>query len=619
MSGLAIIKQDDFAAGILRGVAPDVQPGLGVFNSLNGLYDDDGDIYKRGGTGYYSTLPAFQINGLTFLWTGFLSNKAVQLAADKDTMYALDAAKKPVAIGGAGSLPVLPAITANTLFMPNRVAWGGSAKQLYNTGTITVDPATTTVTGAGTAWSANVEAGMLLWDANTPANAKLKDYYRVVSVVDNTHLTLDRKPITTTGAAVAALDYFVSSTMTWTPPASLPAGGTLHLAAIAGRLVVASGNRIAFSEANKPWSFLADDYHDLPQGVLVMGLGTIRDTLQVFTNYGLWSITNLSYNLTDAVGNIQQILSLLAPELSLWHESGLTEWAGRVIAPCIDRVYLIDGMSAPVSLSDSVTPLYMQYIRGGFRPGGTKVFRNTFFLPVVKPDATATPEIMFACRVNRPVKGRLTYYPWTVLTGHAAGAVSLDVALVTQAPMLLAAHKDGRVSNFTDLFAPSRANAYDADGTVAEFDVETRDFPTGSGQPNHVRRVRLRYTLEAADIGLPRIDAGYSTGSRAQDYEAVAKQGTYAQIKAAYANYTALFRGLGWVSGLPPSAGDPDRFWSLMDPEKLTAPGVDPATWWLRPVSRSRYIRARFRISDPVGKLVIHHIDLSVRPATHSR
>jgi hypothetical protein len=34
---------------------------------------------------------------------------------------------------------------------------------------------------------------------------------------------------------------------------------------------------------------------------------------------------------------------------------------------------------------------------------------------------------------------------------------------------------------------------------------------------------------------------------------------------------------------------------------------------------RTRYVRTRFRVTDPVAKLVLHHVDLSVRPATHNR
>jgi hypothetical protein len=86
--------------------------------------------------------------------------------------------------------------------------------------------------------------------------------------------------------------------------------------AIAGRLVVAAGNVVAFSEADNRSSL---QRRRLPRAAgrrRHHGPEAIEDTLLVFTNFGLWSITNMAYNLTDAAGNVQQSLSLLVPELS---------------------------------------------------------------------------------------------------------------------------------------------------------------------------------------------------------------------------------------------------------------------------------------------------------------
>jgi hypothetical protein len=37
---------------------------------------------------------------------------------------------------------------------------------------------------------------------------------------------------------------------------------------------------------------------------------------------------------------------------------------------------------------------------------------------------------MLVCRLNRPVRGGSLYFPWTVITGHAAQIVMADFALV---------------------------------------------------------------------------------------------------------------------------------------------------------------------------------------------
>jgi hypothetical protein len=152
------------------------------------------------------------------------------------------------------------------------------------------------------------------------------------------------------------------------PPASLPAGQR-YLCAAAGRLLVAAGNRVAFSVPGSPEVFVADDFHDLPGGVLIKGMTAIRDTAFVFTNYGLYTISNLAFDLTDAFGNPQQQLQLITPELSLWGETGLASWAGNIVAPCNDRVFLIDGLSAPTPLSDSIASVYMKLPRGRLLPG----------------------------------------------------------------------------------------------------------------------------------------------------------------------------------------------------------------------------------------------------------
>jgi hypothetical protein len=534
---LSQVAQDDFAVGILRGVAPDVQPGVGLTNAVNGLLDDDGDIYRRGGDTYYSAFPA-GANPLTFIWTGYLNNQPKMLLGDKTGLFTLDAAKRlaPIAGGAPVLAPVLPAVIANTVYLPNLSKWNG-----------------------------------------------------------------------TLAAA-------------WTRPAALPAAGTLHVASVAQRLVVASGNRIAFSVAEQPDNFVADDFHELPSGVVVIGLASARDTLLIFSNYGMWTVSNMSFNLTDALGNIQQVLGLLAPEISLWHESGLAEWSGRWIAPCIDRVYMVDAVSQPVAISDSITPIYMGHVRGGYRPGGAKVFRNTLFLPILTQDV-ATPHALLTCRLNRPIRGRQVYYPWTTFEGHAARVVMGDVSLIDATPKFLAAHQDGRVTSLTDVFNPSDSVAADADGTVHAFDVETRDYATGTGQPNHVRKLRLRYTLENAPGTLARVTAGVSYGAVGQTYEAVREHsGDYAQVDASYASYEELFRGgAGLVGDLPRSPDDPLRYWVTVSDQTLPEPGADPVSWRFSRAARVRYVRVRFRITDPVAKFTIHHLDLAVRPATHDR
>jgi hypothetical protein len=497
---LATIGQDDFAVGTLRGVAPDVQPGVGVYAAINAMLNDDGDLFRRGGSRYLD--PGYHLDGaITWIWSGFLGAEFFTLVSDLSGVYTSD----NVLIGGSAGLPRPVQVVAmdTTLFFPN------GDRFVYTPG-----------------------SGLLKYD--------------------------------------------------WALPPSIDSSGDLHLATIAGRLVVASGNTIAFSEAGFPETFTPDDYHTLPGGVQVRGLAAIQDTLLVFTNYGLWAISNMAYNLTDAAGNIQQTLALIVPEMSLLHEAGLAPWQGRFIAPCADRVYFVDAVSAPVPISDSITPMYAELVRQGARPGLAKVHRNTLFLPMLKTNQSTLEEENVAtltCRVDRPIQGRYTYFPWAEHRGHAAKARAFDIATRTPniapikpASFLLGGGEDGFVSDLTDIFRPSATNARDADNTSIEFQVETRDFPTGQGQPNHLKRVRLTYTLEGA-----------------------------AQIAAEITD-------------------DRTRTtWVALGSEDLTAPGEDPAAWWLHPPARVRYARARLTLTGDPARLVFHRIEMTVRPASHAR
>ncbi|HTE61711.1 MAG TPA: hypothetical protein VK631_15265 [Solirubrobacteraceae bacterium] len=603
MSPLQIIGQDDFAAGIIRGVAPDVQPGVGVANAINGLFNEDGDVYRRGGSTYFTPLAADANNrAFTFLWSGFLAGLPKTLVGDAVGMFAVDELKQWSGLGAPGlTEPCLPAVIRDLVYLPNGQLWGG-AQTLpnYSTGTTALTAGSATATGTGTAWVANAEAGMILTIGGVS--------YRVAAVVTNTSLTLDR----VAPATVATTAYTLTRMSAWTRPAALKANAKLRLCTIANRLVVAANNRIAFSEINKPYSFIADDFHDLPGGVLVMGMAAIRDTLLVFTNFGLWTITNMAYNLTDAAGNVQQTLSLLTPEVSLWREAGLCEWAGRIIAPCIDRVFAVDAISPPQPISNSIAPYYSQLVASGNVPGAAKVYRNHLFLPILNG---IEPSAMLVCRLDRPVQGRQIYFPWSTFTGHAQKGGALDVSLVSATPDFVMAGRDRRLTSLRSVFEPAEAVAADADGTAHEFDVESRDFPTGNGQPNHVRKLRLRYSLE----GPAQILAAFSYGSVAQTYEAL-RLGSddYADVFASYASYAAVRSG-GPVSGLPASPDDPERFWYSLSDQTPPDPGVDPVTWDFPQAKRVRYIRFRFRTESAVAKLVLHHLDFHVRQATHDR
>ena len=164
---------------------------------------------------------------------------------------------------------------------------------------------------------------------------------------------------------------------------------------------------------------------------------------------------------------------------------------------------------------------------------------------------------------------------------------------VAQPPRFLIAHHDAHLASFTDIFNPDASNAADADGTVHEFMLETRDFPTGGGQPNHVRRLRFYYTLTGGEI-----EGAYSTGKLNLD---LARWGT-----------------MTW--------GEDD--WASQKDEGLwtALPGMAPSNqsgelwdWRFPRTVRARYIRGRLRSKGPATRLRIHRVEFGVRPSTHQR
>jgi hypothetical protein len=196
-----------------------------------------------------------------------------------------------------------------------------------------------------------------------------------------------------------------------------------------------------------------------------------------------------------------------------------------------------------------------------------------------------------------------------------------DIAALTSAPTMLVAHADGRILDYRAIFEPDAQTVHDADGSTPEFDLETRDFPTGNGQPNHLRGLRLSYTLQSIDGMSASVDAAFSYGSRAQTYERLRTVGLYSDVKATYPDYGAVERGEldPTVWGSAPWADDPGRYWEALDGHAPLSDGVEPEQWTLPRPKRVRYARARFRCVDPVAKLVVHRIGLGVRPATHQR
>lgn len=583
---LSIFAQEDFSAGAFRGVARHLIPGNGAYSLQNYLLDEeDGSANKRGGSEYLST-SAFGSGGLRWVWDGLLVGGRRTVFADASDFAVLDAAEAPVNLGGAGlAAPVPFAVLGGVMFIGGGVIYAGSRKSAdYSTGTVAVTNGSKTVTGTTTVWNTNADAGMLF---QRGAGTR---YYAVASVDSATQITLV-DPYE--GATLSGQTYTLSRLGT----ASAPYRSAGIYAAIGTRLLTGEGGRVYESSGwlngvFRPHTFDANIFHEMPAGAEVLGIGQIGDDeAMVFTTAGVFVITQLSMDVFDDAANLQQTVQPVSPDVVLWGPSGLASWAQSLVVPAVDGVWLM-GSDPPLKISLSITPLYVGYVRAGYRPGQAWVFRGHYFLPIL--NASNTVVDLLVCRLDRPIAaGRFSIWPWTWMRGHGANTPALTVRVagagVARDPKLLAAGADGRVLDVSGFFEPAAANAADADGTAPEYVIETRDYETGSGWLNTVIGLRVRYELEDAASDNPTIIGYISKGSA---LGGLAEWGTAEWGTAEWADATL-------------------SEFALLEGTASESTGRDPHPW--RFAAKCRYVRARLRSSDPAARMALRALEWTVR------
>lgn len=488
-----IIEQDDFSAGMVRDVAPHLIPENGVYDIINGFNgDEDGSIFKRGGTSYYS--PTSLANGLRHIWTGHLTPGERVFVGNTDNFCALNGTTVYNLNGDGLTRAVSCAEIGGLLFIGGGYIYGGSLKSVpYSTGTISVTNGSATVTGSGTSWSTNVDAGMLLQRGN-------ERVYVVKSVESDTSLTLTENYEGSNGSGAtytahniyeitAADPYYASDTY---------AVSTARLLWHDDRNIHFSPLRLTAPQEN-PHTHAATDYHTVPDGVRIVGLASIGQLVLVFTTGGVWRLGGLAYNIVDAAtGTPQHSFELLSRDYVLANPAGISSWQQFLVVPCTDGIYLIDGTSSPIRISKSIDPLWAEYVRLGYNTGNAAVYRNRYFLPILS--ANEVKDVL-VCRLDRAIsdRRRRVAFPWSRLKGSGAEMAGYAVknAADPRRPKLLGAEykEQPRVCDCTAYLKPSDSSAYDADGTVPEFEITTRDYQTGGLTLNTVRWIRLGYEL----------------------------------------------------------------------------------------------------------------------------
>lgn len=290
--------------------------------------------------------------------------------------------------------------------------------------------------------------------------------------------------------------------------------------AIAGnRLVAAEGSRVSFSKINEPGTFEATDYWDLPTGVTIIGMVGGREAANIFTTSGIFVISNMTLNLTDEKGNIQQRLDHYSGDLVLWGANGIAAWEDALLVPGTDALWLIkrgvtsEQISSFEQISQPIVDLYQEYVNAGYEPGQATVFRSHYILPILGGGRVIDTLVG---RLDLPLAPRLGGgVPWTRLAGYGAGMGALETRVaagIAREPTLLGGTyaTDSRILNLS-YFHPSEGTPHDADGTTPEFALSTRSFLTGNLVSNTVTSLRVRYQLAGMEGESPKLRASINS------------------------------------------------------------------------------------------------------------
>lgn len=570
-----IVGQAEFGGGIFRGRRA---PRDSVYDAVNALVDDERLLYRRGGVAYKTTEDAGA--ALAGVWASetWLGHRVMcwdedgfLYAVDSDGVSLVELTSSNLGVTGQDRLGEVPpggttletgrpwaqpvAIGGHILLRSHRqsesgrnifvAAYAGSRTGThYQVGTVTTTQGSAVITGnGGQAFLSNVEPGMMFQTSSTDGATKI-----VKSVDSDTQITL-HEPWPFVGGStayaigdVARFDY-PQITNEFQP--GMEAGFSIGSVGSPPRFLVGFANRLYFAP---PGSFImdADDYHELPQGAQIRGISDLRDSAMVFTDDGMWGVSNMELDALDDFGNVQHRVERISQDMILWGEQGIAGYAGHLLVPCRDDVFAVTPDGPPAPVTRSVRPLYREYVRQGFRPGLAAVHRGHYLLPIVSSDGLTVQDVL-VCRLDL-LDGRGAARPaWTRFEDQAAGP-----AYARGNTELLGV--DGlRVTDLTGCFTPSELNGEDADGTQHAFEVVTSDLE--SGQIPHTF-TGARVGVEAQAMRMNRIEnpkagAGLTDGwtpTSMVTFEA----GTMGAggIPAASAELTALgittaFRGTG--------------------------------------------------------------------------
>lgn len=580
--------QSDFGDGSQPDVAAHLIEENAALRIYNGLLDEHGLIYRRGGATYLTTNDLVQPGGGRWLWDGYVGPNL------KRTIFSTAGALCNLAVDGTtaqevitpGTTPGNRAVVEGMLFIPGTPShiYGGSqedADKTAQTVGVTNDSAIVT----GTALTTDLDIGMIFQIGS-------ERVYTVKSIESAASLTLTEDYEGSTDASATA-DFHVFYPIT----ASDPYRASLSYAAGGGRLIAIADNKMYFAGrdlvtgVSKPHTWDSTDFHSLPDGNLAFEVRGQGQGVLLFATHGVWWVSNIALELTDAQGNLQHRFDQVSDGISLWGRGAIAGWLNTQLIPARDGIYSMDTVSTPRPLQGSIRQRYQRYVELGYQPGGAAVYRDHYFLPIL--DTTGSTVDTLVSRLDRPIEiAGERGFPWTFFDRNGAqnGAYALK-HLPGGGDRLLAAQNliTGRLLDCSTYFNPSGAVKADPDGSVHECRIETRDFATGELTENRVRRLRAHFDLLGDEADDPRVVCEYAVGGR----------------DVVGSKWGQMIWGVDKWTDLTDTS-----YIHLDDDYRLGQ--KTPHSWWVNKMQR--FIRFRLRNTGACAQFKVRHLEIFIAP-----
>ena len=325
----------------------------------------------------------------------------------------------------------------------------------------------------------------------------------------------------------------------------------------------------------------------------------------------------MTFDLTDDFGNPQHQLSRLTPEISLPHEAGLAEWAGHDRRAVRGPLFLVDGLSPPVPISDSISvDLH------GPRPRGQPARRREGVpQPLLPADAQRGGRPGRAARLPPEPSGQgaAALLPVVGVGGYAGRhrRARRRSRTTPQLPRRPPGRVAGGLSRGPSRRSPRRARSLDPDGVPIVFDVETRDFPTGrrpaQSRPPAAAVLRLARRRRDRDRLLVRQRHAALPGRHRL------RPQLRARSSSDYPNYDSLLRGFATDPEQHRVGAVRSRSGTCSNRGRSNRPASIRCCGTSRPPSASATCARAFAWSIRITQIKIRIVQFAVRPTTHAR